>query len=102
MLKNLMDHLKGTQSKPDEPIPLETRPLRPQAGQGTLDLLEMISFLMDRRFSIPGTRFRFGLNTLFLFLPVVGDILPGLISLGILLLGLTNYKVPRIVAARMA
>jgi hypothetical protein len=101
MLRQWVDRLKGTsQPKPEEPIPLEVRPLQQQTA-GPLKLLELLSFLMDRQFEIPGTKFRFGWNTIFLFLPVIGDVVPGLISLGILLLGLTHYKVPRIVAARM-
>lgn len=100
MLKQFVNQLQLMKdAKPaQEPIPLEVRPLRPR---GTLELLDLFSYFMDRKFVVPGTNFRFGLNSLFLFLPVVGDILPGLISLGILTLGLSSYKVPRIVAARM-
>lgn len=63
--------------------------------------LDWISYVMDRLFEIPGTRLRFGLNSLFMLLPVLGDIIPTLVSVGILLIGLRSYRVPRIVAARM-
>src|SRR5687767_7380108 len=100
MLNQLAKHLlTGQKPKPGEPIPLEVRPLR---SRGTLDFLDAVSFLMDRRFVVPGTNFRFGLNSLLLFVPVVGEIIPAIISLGILMIGLTNYKVPRVVAWRMA
>lgn len=63
--------------------------------------LDWISFIMDRWFQVPGTRLRFGLNSILLLLPVLGDIIPTLISVAILLVGLRSYQVPRIVAARM-
>src|SRR4051794_31749103 len=81
-----------------EPIPLEVRPLRPR---GTLDFLELLSYFMDRRFALPGTNFRFGLNSLLLLLPVIGDTIAAVISFTILAVGLSHYKVPRIVATRM-
>jgi hypothetical protein len=66
-----------------------------------VELLDFVSFLMDRAFVVPGTDVRFGLNAIFLALPILGDIIPGLVSLGILAIGLHSYRVPRIVAARM-
>ncbi len=69
--------------------------------QSPADLLDLVSYLMDRCFVLPGTDVRFGLNAFFLVLPVLGDIIPALVSLGILAVGLSSYRVPRIVAARM-
>src|SRR5262245_55701654 len=69
--------------------------------QSTAALLEMISYVMDRCFEIPGTNFRFGVNSLLLLIPVLGDIVPTFISTLILIIGLTHYRVPKIVAARM-
>ncbi len=71
------------------------------AGDPTLALLDLISFVMDRLVPIPGTRLRVGLNSLVLLLPVFGDVLASLVSVGILAIGLSSYRVPRIVAARM-
>jgi hypothetical protein len=65
------------------------------------EFLDLVSYLMDRCFVLPGTNVRFGLNAVFLVLPVLGDIIPALVSLGILTVGLSSYRVPRIVAARM-
>ncbi len=56
---------------------------------------------MDRLFEVPGLRLRVGLNTLLLFVPVLGDVIPSLVSVVILFVGLSHYRVPRIVAARM-
>jgi hypothetical protein len=66
-----------------------------------LDLLDFVSLVMDRLFQVPGTRARFGLNSIFLLLPILGDIIPTLVSAAILTVGLRHYRVPRIVAARM-
>ena len=73
----------------------------PRQINSPVELLDLVSFLMDRCFIVPGTDVRFGLNAIFLLLPVLGDVIPGLVSLGILAIGLHSYRVPRIVAARM-
>ncbi len=39
------------------------------------------AWLLDGQFGIPGTRFRFGLNSLIGLAPVAGDVVMGLISL---------------------
>jgi hypothetical protein len=72
------------------------------AGQPpVLALLDFVSFVMDRAVEIPGTKVRVGLNTLLLLFPVIGDVFTSAVSLGILSIGLSNVRVPRIVAARM-
>ena len=63
--------------------------------------LERISFIMDRLLEIPGTKMRFGLNSIFMFLPLLGSALPTAVSIGIVIFALCNYRVPRIVALRM-
>jgi hypothetical protein len=63
--------------------------------------LDKVSYLMDRLIAVPGTDLRVGLNTLLLVLPVAGDGIASLVSFGILALGLSNHRVPRIVATRM-
>jgi len=73
----------------------------PFPGQSPLVMLDKLSFVMDRLFLIPGTRLRVGLNSILLLVPVLGDIIPSLASALILIVGLKNYRVPRIVAARM-
>jgi hypothetical protein len=66
-----------------------------------IDLLESLSYLMDRCFELPGTKARFGLNSLLLLVPVLGDAVASAVSLFILSVGLRHHRVPRIVAARM-
>src|SRR5258708_5154432 len=73
----------------------------PWTGQPPLVLLDRLSFVMDRLFAIPGTRLRLGLNTILLLVPGLGDIIPSLAGVLILIVGLNHYRVPRIVAARM-
>jgi hypothetical protein len=64
--------------------------------------LERLAWLMDRAFHIPGTRIRVGLDAILGLVPVGGDVLTGLVQPGLVLAVLRHYKVPRIVAARMA
>lgn len=45
-----------------------------------LDNFERIANLLDSRFVIPGTRIRFGLDPLFSFIPLIGDIITLVIS----------------------
>src|ERR1700721_1276951 len=74
--------------------------LQPQQ-QPMLALLDLTSFVMDRLFEVPGTKVRFGLNTILLLLPIAGDALSSAVSMAILTVGLSVFRVPRIVAARM-
>ncbi len=74
---------------------------RPPSPPGPLPLLEMLSYLMDRCFELPGSQRRFGLSSILPLVPGVGDALAGMISFFILSVGLSSYRVPRIVAARM-
>src|SRR5438874_2701806 len=67
-----------------------------------LEGLERIAWLMDRAFRIPGTPIRVGLDALLGLLPVGGDVLTGIIQVGIVLFAIAHYKVPRAIAARMA
>jgi hypothetical protein len=87
-------------SKPPEVTPvvvLSRGPRRPEA----IDLLDAISHLMDRAFEIPGSKVRFGVNSLLLLMPGIGDVIAVGVSMFILFIGLSHYRVPRIVAARM-
>jgi hypothetical protein len=74
---------------------------QPAGPPSAVDWLELLSFVMDRLFTVPGTDKRFGLNSLMLLFPVVGALLPALISFGIVAIGLSHRRVPRIVAVRM-
>jgi hypothetical protein len=61
----------------------------------------MVSFVMDRLVVIPGTKQRAGLNSVLMVVPVLGDVIPTLVSVAILTIGLSHYRVPRIIAIRM-
>lgn len=43
--------------------------------------LRKFAWLLDARFGVPGTRFRFGINGILGLSPVVGDVALGLVSL---------------------
>lgn len=43
--------------------------------------LRKLAWLLDGKFGLPGTRFRFGVNSILGLSPVVGDVALGLISL---------------------
>jgi hypothetical protein len=64
--------------------------------------LERVAWLMDRAFYIPGTRIHIGLDAILGLLPIGGDVLTGLVQAGLVLVAFRYYKVPKIVAARMA
>ncbi len=72
-----------------------------QSAQPMLALLDLVSFIMDRMIEVPGTKVRIGLNTFLLVLPIVGDAFSSAISAAILTIGLSVFRVPRIIAARM-
>ncbi len=75
-------------------------PRRPEMPP-LLELLDRVALLMDRLFEVPGTRLRFGLNSVLMLVPILGDLIPALVSAAIVMVGLSCYRVPRIVAARM-
>jgi hypothetical protein len=91
--------LRG-QMETAQPVQRNTPTVDSPSGS-TLAMLDFISLVMDRWLPVPGTRWRVGLNSLLLLLPVVGDVFSSAVSFGILLVGLGNYRMPRIVAARM-
>jgi len=63
-------------------------------------LLRRWARLLDAEFSIPGTRFRFGLDPVLGLVPGVGDLVTPLFS-GLILLHAYKVGVPRIVQVRM-
>jgi hypothetical protein len=66
-----------------------------------VSILDFVSYLMDRLVQVPGTKWRVGLNTPLMAVPILGDIIPSMVSFAILAVGLSHFRVPRIVAARM-
>ncbi len=82
----------------DAPAPLV-------AEVGTLDprrlgRLRRVGYLLDSSIPIPGTRFRFGLDSLIGLVPGIGDLAGGALSLYIILES-ARMGVPRGVLARM-
>ena len=43
--------------------------------------LRKLAWLLDAQFALPGTKFRFGVNSLFGLAPAVGDVMLGVVSL---------------------
>jgi len=88
----------------------EDKPLKPDAviipGASRADdvrnALAQLAWLMDRAYTLPGTKISVGLDALLGLFPGLGDLLTGLIQAGIVLVAVTHYRVPRAVAARMA
>jgi Domain of unknown function (DUF4112) len=64
--------------------------------------LRRLAWMIDAVFLLPGTRFRFGLNSVIGLLPVGGDTLLGVISLYIIYeaarLGVPKHKLARMLA----
>ncbi len=73
-----------------------------QTTASRLARLRRLAWLIDGVFSLPGTQFRFGLNSLIGLLPVGGDAVLGIISLYIIYeaaqLGLPKWKLARMLA----
>ena len=67
-----------------------------------LSRLRRLAWLIDGVFKLPGTRFRFGLNSVIGLLPVGGDAVLGVISLYIIYeaarLGIPTHKLLRMLA----
>lgn len=76
---------------------------RPEGGPNgrAPDDLEWLAWLMDRAFVVPGTNARVGLDAMLGLLPGIGDVLAGMVQVGIVLVALKRYKVPKFVAMRM-
>jgi hypothetical protein len=66
-----------------------------------LSRLRRLAWLIDGVFSLPGTKFRFGLNSVIGLLPVGGDAVLGLISLYIIYEA-ARLGVPKAKLAKMA
>ena len=71
----------------------------PQDARARLVRLQRLAWLIDGAFHLPGTRFRFGLNSVVGLVPVGGDAILGMISLYIIYeahqLGLPKHKLAR-------
>ena len=80
---------------------VEPPPARSLKDEAVARNLERIAWLMDRALIIPGTKISVGLDALLGLLPVGGDFLTGLVQVGLVLIALRHYKVPKSIAVRM-
>jgi hypothetical protein len=90
-------------------MPPTTRQVRPEVltdaeyqSEVVARNLERLAWLMDRAIPIPGTKLSVGLDAILGLIPGAGDFLCGLIQTGLVLTALNHYRVPKVVAARMA
>jgi len=74
-----------------------TTPYAPMQVTAILTRMRRVAWLVDAAFVLPGTRFRFGLNSLIGLAPGVGDSILGLVSLWIVyqahLLGVPRARI---------
>jgi Domain of unknown function (DUF4112) len=64
-------------------------------------LFKWVAIIMDGLLRVPGTKFRFGLNPLIDFVPVLGDVSAAFISVSVLIYAVSR-GLPKILLARMA
>jgi hypothetical protein len=70
---------------------------------GTTDIdaaIGLVARFMDSIFRVPGTKFRFGMNPIIGYIPVVGDQIDAVISASVILRSV-KHRLPKIVLARM-
>ncbi|MGE3316158.1 MAG: DUF4112 domain-containing protein [Planctomycetaceae bacterium] len=80
---------------------VRVEPVRIEPGHDLESELEFIAQLMDSVFEIPGTRIRFGLDSLVGLIPGIGDAISSLVSLYILSAA-HRHGVSKATLARMA
>jgi Domain of unknown function (DUF4112) len=78
----------------------EILPPRLRTSPETDEALDHLATLLDDAFQIPGTRIRYGLDSLIGLIPGLGDIITGLMSLVIVYAG-WQRGIPKITQARM-
>lgn len=104
------------QSQIDRPRPIAAQRAPSDGSSRTLDwellppeskaqrrlepLFKWLALIMDGLFRAPGTKFRFGINPLIDFVPLVGDLTAGFVSFSILVYAVSR-GLPKILLARM-
>src|SRR5688500_3276399 len=73
---------------------------KPVQLERTRQQLDQLAWLLDNAFRVPGTKWRFGLEAVLGLVPGAGDVISGLLGLFLLLRAL-QFKLPKIVVARM-
>jgi hypothetical protein len=64
-------------------------------------LFKWLAIIMDGLLRVPGTKFRFGLNPLIDFVPVIGDVSAAFVSVSVLIYAVSR-GLPKSLLARMA
>jgi hypothetical protein len=94
-----------TQPSDNEARTVEVEVLPPEKKSGKQEeidaILGLVTKVMDTIFRVPGTKFRFGVNPLIGFIPVIGDQIDAAISTAVLFRSV-RYRLPKIVLVRMA
>jgi nitrate reductase NapE component len=78
----------------------EILPPRVRTSPATDEALDHLATLLDDAFQIPGTKIRYGLDSLIGLIPGLGDVITGLMSLVIVYAG-WQRGIPKITQARM-
>src|SRR5690349_4273208 len=78
----------------------EILPPQVRRSAATDEALDHLATLLDDAFQIPGTRIRFGLDSLIGLVPGLGDIVTGLMSMFIVYVG-WQRGIPKVTQARM-
>lgn len=89
--------MPGLRTQPGQP---ESPVVHPKA-EALAQNLEKLAWLMDRAIPIPGTHLRFGLDAFLGLLPGWGDSVTGFVQAALVLTTLSQYRIPKAVAARM-
>ncbi len=95
-MDDLLEELEPVESKPGFGLSKDER-----KQIKIEDSLETLAHYLDGLFRIPGTGWRFGLDSLIGLVPNVGDLSTSLVSFYILIAGV-RYGVPKITLFRMA
>ncbi|MGP1347560.1 MAG: DUF4112 domain-containing protein [Phycisphaerales bacterium] len=78
----------------------EDHTISPRTAEQTVARLDALAHLLDNRFTIPGTRFRFGLDPIISLIPVLGDTASAAISAYFIVQAIA-LRLPRSIIIRM-
>lgn len=73
---------------------------REQRGRRDLERLRSVQWLFDQAFTVPGTKWRFGLDALFGLVPGLGDVAGALVAVYALRVA-RNLRAPAVIQAHM-
>jgi len=91
---------RSRNSAENPPAPLAASPGMTPAQAAAMASFARMSHLLDRQFSLPGVPLRFGLDGVVGLIPVVGDLVTGLMGLYALKIA-SDHKLPWHVHGRM-